>query len=314
MRRDLERVRAGQPVEATPLLPTTALAAGAVGATQVIPHEAPPSSTTAVLTPEPEPEKSRWWVPVLVVLLVLTILGVFLWLLAQNLLNNDDEQGGKPVTVPNVVGEDFFDARAELEDAGLVVGKPLRVESENQDEGLVLKQDPAANEKVDKGTEVVLTVVKAPGTVVVPPIAAGASLTDAQAALTDAGLTAGDTVEQASDEVDEGDVIAFDPASGTEVDPASTVNIVVSTGPDQATVPSVTCLSFNAAQNQITKAGLVPSISSDPVDVNPQCPLGNKVAQQDPAAGSVVDPGSTVTISSGEEAAPTGPTATGPTA
>jgi eukaryotic-like serine/threonine-protein kinase len=314
MRRDLERVRAGQPVEATPLLPTTALAAGAVGATQVIPHEAPPSASTAVLTPEPEPEKSRWWIPVLVVLLVLSILGVFLWLLAQNLLNDDDKGTARPVTVPNVVGDDFFDARTELEAAGLVVGKPIRVESEDQDEGLVLKQDPAANQEVEKGSEVILTVVKAPGTVVVPPIAAGASLADAQAALTGAGLTAGDTIERASDEVDEGDVIAFEPASGTDVPPESTVNIVVSTGPEDATVPNVTCLSFNAAQNQIRNAGLNPVISNETVDVNSQCPLGNKVAQQDPAAGSVVDPGSTVTIYSGEEASPTGPTATGPTA
>ena len=313
MRRDLERVRAGQPVEATPLLPTTELvAAGAIGATQVIPHEPPPS--TAVPTPEPVPEKSRWWIPVLVVLLVLTILGVFLWLLAQNLLKGDDEQGAKQVTVPTVVGDDFFDARTELEDAGLVVGKPIRVENENQDEGLVLKQDPAANEKVAKGTEVILTVVKAPGTVLVPEIAAGASLTDAQAALTDAGLTAGTTVDQPSDDVEEGDVIAFDPASGTEVPPESTVNIVVSTGPEDATVPNVTCLSFNAAQNQIRNAGLNPVISNETVEVNSQCPLGNKVAQQEPAAGSVVDPGTTVTIFSGEEAAPTGPTATGPTA
>jgi eukaryotic-like serine/threonine-protein kinase len=227
-------------------------------------------------------------------------------------VNNDNGQTKKQVSVPTVVGEQFFDARTKLENAGLVVGKPIRVESSNQAEGIVLKQDPPAGQKVDKGTEVILTVVKAPGQVVVPDIAAGASVQDATAALIDAGLVAGDTVDQPSSDVDAGKVIAFDPASGTSVDPGSTVNIVVSTGPEQVAVPNVTCLSFNAAMNQITNAGLTP-VTGGAVPENPNCPNGSKVAAQSPAAGTQVDPGSNVTISPGE-AAPTGPTATGPTA
>ena len=41
--------------------------------------------------------------------------------------------------------------------------------------------------------------------------------------------------------------------------------------------------------------------------VNPACPLGNKVAAQDPAPGTQVDPGTTVTLFQGAEG-PTGPT------
>ena len=85
-RHDLERVRRGLPVEATPLLPATP----AAGTTRVIHHDVAPAHRTAVLEPEPAiEERSRWWIPVLVTLLILAVLGVFLWLLATNLLKDD---------------------------------------------------------------------------------------------------------------------------------------------------------------------------------------------------------------------------------
>jgi len=323
LRRDLERVRSGAPVEATPLLPTTAVAAPPVaGATRVIPHEVAPEQRTSVLEPEPVvEERSRWWIPVLVVLLILAVLGAFLWFLAQNLLNNDDDEpnrngNGRPVAVPNVEGLQFFEAREQLEEAGLTVGRPIRVEAEDetQEEGVVLEQDPAAGDEVDRGTQVILTVVQAAEDVVVPAVAAGSTFEDARAELLNVGLVPGDAIDQASDEIPEGEVIGFDPASGTPVPPESTVNIIVSTGPDLATVPNVTCLSFNAAINRITAAGLNPVTSSEAVEVNPNCPFGNKVAAQEPAAGEQLEPGSDVTIYPGAEAEPTGPTATGPTA
>jgi beta-lactam-binding protein with PASTA domain len=78
-------------------------------------------------------------------------------------------------------------------------------------------------------------------------------------------------------------------------------------------VPEVRCQSFGSAQNELDKAGLGSVISSDTAAVNPACPLGNKVATQDPAPGTQVDPGTTVTLFAGAEG-PTGPTgATGVT-
>jgi serine/threonine-protein kinase len=307
-RHDLERVRRGLPVEATPLLP-----AAAAGTTRVIHHDAAPAQRTAVLEPEPATEeRSRWWIPVLVTLLILAILGVFLWFLATNLLNDDGKQNDNAqlVAVPDVVGDTFFDARSTLEEQGFTIGKPVRVppEDDTQETGTVLEQDPAAGERVEEGSEVVLTVVGEAEQVAVPEIAAGASLEDAQAALIAAGLTPGEPVEQASADVAEGEVIAFDPASGTQVAPETTVNIVVSTGPDQVTVPEVRCQSFPSAQNELDRAGLTGVISDQTVELNTACPLGNKVAAQDPAPGAVVEPGSTVTLFSGAETAPTGPT------
>jgi beta-lactam-binding protein with PASTA domain len=75
-------------------------------------------------------------------------------------------------------------------------------------------------------------------------------------------------------------------------------------------VPEVRCLSFNSALNRLENAGLNGVISDQTVDINPSCPLGNKVAAQDPAPGTEVAPGTTVTLFAGAEASPspTGPT------
>jgi serine/threonine-protein kinase len=310
-RADLERVKRGLPVEATPLLP-------AVAATQALAREPAP---TAMLPP-PEPERSRWWIPVLVTLLILGILGVVLWLLAQNLLNNDDENGQPTlVDVPGVVGLKLNAARTAIEDAGLVVAEPVIEEpaADHPDEepGTVLSQDPTPDGgQVEEGTEVTLTVVAQTEAVPIPDLS-DQSLADAQQAIIDLGLVPF-TQDQASVDVTPGNVIATDPPAGQEVEPGSTVTILVSTGPATVAVPQVTCISINAAQNQLRQAGLVAALSTETVPINPACPNGNKVAQQDPAAGTPVDEGSTVTLFTGTETTPTGPTGpsggTGPTA
>jgi len=308
-RADLERVRRGLPVEATPLLPAAA------SSTQVLQRE---PARTAVLPPsEPEPGRSRWWIPVLVTLLILGVLALVLWLLAQNLLNDDDEQQPTLIPVPDVVGEKLNSARTILEDAGLVVAADVIEEpaEDHPDEepGTVIAQDPAADEEVEEGTEVALTIIADAALVEIPDLT-DSTFGDAQQAVIDLGLVPF-TQDQASLDIEPGNVIATDPPAGTEVEPGSTVTIFVSTGPGTVTVPQVTCLSFNAAQNQLRRAGLVPALSTETVAVNTACPLGTKVALQDPAAGTSVDEGSTVTLFAGVETVPTGPTgATGPTA
>ncbi|HUW20871.1 MAG TPA: PASTA domain-containing protein, partial [Sedimentisphaerales bacterium] len=67
------------------------------------------------------------------------------------------------------------------------------------------------------------------------PDVVGMSEADAAAAITDAGLTVGATEYECSDTVPGGSVISQNPPAGTEVDPGSALNLVVSTGP--CTIP-----------------------------------------------------------------------------
>ena len=315
LRDDLERVRRGLPVEATPLLPV------APSATQVIHREAAPP--TAVLPPSgPEPERSRWWVPVLVTLLILGILGVALFFLARSLLRDDGEEEPTVVVVPNVVGMRFPAAQRTLasEEYGLVVVRnnvPPPEDDPEVEPGTVIAQDPEPDTEVEPGSEVVLDVVQAPDLVVIPPLE-GATLEEAQLALLELELEPAGTEEQPSDTIDEGLVIGTNPPAGEEVEPGTPVTIIVSSGQQTVTVPDVRCRPFGAALSELQQQGLRGVISDETRDLNLLCPNPNRVATQEPAPGQEVPAGTTVTLYGGEAPPPpTGPTGgtggTGPT-
>ena len=79
------------------------------------------------------------------------------------------------------------------------------------------------------------------------PDVTGQARAAAESAITGAGLTVGTVTQQWSDAVSTGNVISTDPVGGTQVHPGSAVNLVVSTGPCQVTVPDVTGQSQGAA-------------------------------------------------------------------
>jgi serine/threonine protein kinase len=292
-RRDLERARRGESVEATPLLPAAA-------STQVLDRTA---RDTMVLEPSAPSAGSRWWVW-LIALLVLGALGVFLFFLAKDLLGTTSTP---QVAVPDVVGKQLGQARDLLESKGFSVPDSAieRVPDPAKDPGEVITQDPPANSPAAKGSVVKLTVVKAPSLVEIPSVA-GTPADEAEKALTDAGFNV-ISAEESSDTVDADHVIRTDPAEGTPQPVGSDVTMFVSTGAGTVTVPDVTCLSFGAAKNALLRAGLNPVTSSDTVSINPLCPNGNKVATQDPQDGAEVESGSDVTLFAG---AP-GPSPTG---
>src|SRR5262245_54124944 len=249
MRADLDRAKRGLPVDATPLL--------AAGTTQVI--DRPPPQSTQVLPPPDEP-KRRNWIPIVVTLVLVALLGLLLWFVAANLLS-DDNQNGAMISVPNVVGETRQVAEQKLTDAGLKVGDITKVQptDPSQTPGTVLEQDPAADEQVDRQTPVNLTIVANPAQVAIPDLQ-GKTVAEAQAALIDLGLVPDGPQGEPSDTVDVGRVTRTDPATGQDVDPGSTVTIFTSSGPEQVTVPLVTCQSFGSAQNELERAGLQPAI------------------------------------------------------
>ena len=299
MRADLDRVKHGLPVETTPLL--------AAGATQVLDRPAP--QTTQVLTPHEPERKGRAWIPIAVTLVLIGLLGLLLWFLATTFLADENGQTGVQVAVPDVVGESRSVAEQTLREADLVPVIERRVPAQNdtQEPGTVVAQDPEANTEVDRGSIVNLTIVAQPSTVVIPNLQ-GSSVEDAQAALLELGLEPAGPQEEQSDTVDESFVTRTDPGVGEEVEEGTPVTIFVSTGPGTVVVPDVTCQSFGSAQNDVRDAGLLPVRSGETRPENPLCPNGTKVAEQEPAGGTEVEPGSQVILFPPEEPIPTGPT------
>jgi serine/threonine protein kinase len=134
-------------------------------------------------------------------------------------------QGPEQVSVPDVVGDDEDDARGTLENAGLRA-EVTEEESEDEDPGTVLRQDPGSGKKVDKGSAVELVVAKAPPEVDVPDVVDD-ERDAAEKQLKDAGFEVR-VREQTVDTLDQdGIVIDQDPPGGDKLKKGSRVTIVV---------------------------------------------------------------------------------------
>ena len=94
---------------------------------------------------------------------------------------------GVPIDVPDVTGQDLDDARAELEELGLVVKISTSEINSEFDKGQVAAQSPGADKQVADGDTVTLTLSKGPEMVEVPDVV-GASVDDAKAELEEAGF------------------------------------------------------------------------------------------------------------------------------
>jgi serine/threonine-protein kinase len=138
--------------------------------------------------------------------------------------------GPQQVEVPDVVDLARESAEATLNRAGL--GFTIREEESDADPGTVIAQDPVGGTVVDKGSRVELTIAKEAETVAVPNVV-GFSRDSAEDAIRDAGLRP-TVVEEETDDPDEVDqVLRQDPGPGADVDPRSTVEIVVGVAPEE---------------------------------------------------------------------------------
>ena len=121
--------------------------------------------------------------------------------------------------IPDLEGEQYQDAVAELEALGLEVELDFRRARGGREEGEVIRTDPDEGEEVDQGSTVV--VVVAGGQVTVPDVE-GASLEDARATLENADLHVGMVFGPGDGRVQE-----TVPLIDTEVDPGTAIDLVM---------------------------------------------------------------------------------------
>ncbi len=101
--------------------------------------------------------------------------------------------------------------------------------------------------------------------------------------------------QEPSDTVPSGQATRTDPAEGEDVEPGSDVNLFISTGPSEVTVPDVTDRTEAEAVRLLEAEGLVVSDTRTPVD-HPTIARG-RVVSTDPPANAPVDAGAEVTLS-----------------
>jgi beta-lactam-binding protein with PASTA domain/predicted Ser/Thr protein kinase len=291
---DLERVKQGQEVEATPIL----AGAGAGDATQVIARPAP---TQVLPPPDPEGSSRKVWLGVLIGLLIFGLLAAGGYLLAQVLSNKNAAQAFQ---LPDVTGKTFDAAKSQLEGLGLVVVDPPPTRHSAKPEGTVLLQSPDPRTQVAAGDTITLTVASAFPKVTVPDISSSCLPLDAATATLQAmHLALGTQTRAPSDTCPVDTVIGQSPPAGTKVDRGSLVGVTLVSTPASITLGDYTCETYSQAKNQLNHLGL--NVRSGPlVTPLPQCPNLNRVAAQDPQPGTQVKKGDTVTLSTGEPTSP----------
>jgi serine/threonine-protein kinase len=169
---------------------------------------------------------------------------------------------------------------------------PIQVEiTEAHDDqlaqGLVVGFDPAAGTKVPRDAVVKMIVSLGHAPVAVPDVT-GQTLEQATTNLKAAGFTVKRGEDGRSAAVDKGEVMAISPAPGAGPAPyGSEVTVTISVGVPLVTVPNVVGMSEDEANAALTAAKL---------KIDATKFFGNKVRQQQPAAGEIVEQGATVKV------------------
>ncbi len=196
----------------------------------------------------------------------------------------------RELRVPELVGLSSGQALSRLSDSGLkaeVRQKPTRKESEVD---VVLSQSPSKGTLTTPGNTVTIEVGALLSRVTVPNVK-GKTAEEAESLLSDKKLVVS-KVEQPSETVKKGYVIDQSPASGATVYEGDTVTIFVSSGTE---VPDVTGLRESDARSALESKRLTVKVinqtATDPTD-----PQIGRVVNQNPAAGTMVEPGSEVAI------------------
>ncbi|HXV91672.1 MAG TPA: Stk1 family PASTA domain-containing Ser/Thr kinase, partial [Pseudonocardia sp.] len=160
--------------------------------------------------------------------------------------------GPAEATIPRLTGSTVEEAQRELEQRGLVLGPQTTEETADASlVGRIIRSDPEAGVEVPGGTAVAVVVGVELTTVAVPDVTGQDAGTAAQA-LQQAGFQV--EVRDVDGGGQAGSVLGTDPAAGTQVEPGSRVQLLISRG-NQVQMPDVRGLQPQQAQQLLRDAG-----------------------------------------------------------
>ena len=197
--------------------------------------------------------------------------------------------GPPSVEIPAVKNTPAAEAQSTLEGLGLVVETQERSNA-SVAAGDAVRTEPAAGETVLVGSDVLLTVSTGPKTAVVPDVV-GSAQGAAESAIADVNLAVG-TTESVDGTEAAGTVLSQDPVAGTEVPEGAAVNLSISAGPPRAEIPAVKNTPAADAQSTLEGLGLV----VETVERSNASVAAGDAVKTEPAAGELVEVGSTVTL------------------
>ena len=204
-------------------------------------------------------------------------------------------QGLQPITLPKLAGATQADASAAITELNAVVGSIDPVFNGEVPEGTVLSAskesdgaDVSAGGEYFEGLTVNLVV-----SLGVIPNVDGKTVAAATDILVGKNLLVVSGEQTFSDTVDEGDVITARVPEGT-VRAGATLTLVISRGPEPVTVPNVIGMSWGDGKKALTALGF--KLTYNPGADAPIYSSLIQVASTDPAAGTSLPKGSTISL------------------
>lgn len=233
----------------------------------------------------PERSRRRRW-PWLVALLAVAAIagGSLFWWTSVRVVSSE---------VPVLVGVAVTAAEQAARDGGWELSR-----SEAFDPvlaaGLVVSQSPEAGVSLAQGEVLTVVVSAGPAPVPVPDGLVGVPLADAEQALVGVGLALGSVTEAFDEVVPAGVVLAASTEPGVELPFGEVVDLVVSAGPEQRTVPdNLVGRALDEVRNLLEALGLPVSVGGE--SYSDSVPAGG-VIEAAPSPGQTVDRGTPVLV------------------
>ena len=216
-----------------------------------------------------------------IVLMLASAIGVGAWWLGS----------GRWTVVPNLTGVQGSAVQDTLAAADL----KSNLTEDHHDTvpgGAVVSTDPGPGQRAVRGSDV--TVVISQGRPVVPELAAGITVQEAEEALREADLSPqrDPADDEFHDTVPRGTVIGLRPAGGTTLTVGAPVTLVISKGVAPTTVPDVRGLPEADAVSRLTRAGLTVQVRRQFDGDMP----GGRASGTDPRSGTSTTRGTRVVL------------------
>lgn len=197
---------------------------------------------------------------------------------------------GRYEPTPNLVNQKQSQAVALAREQGLTLDVEQEF-SESVPKGVVIRTKPDAGDRVLKDTSVTAVVSKGPERYLMPSVV-GMNLNQAREAIEGVNLSVGKVTDDWSETVPEGIIATVSQPRGTELKKGTSVDLVVSKGPQPIAIQDFTGKKADKAREELEKAGFAVAVeekNSDDVDKG-------KVITQTPNGGDGKR-GDTITLS-----------------
>ena len=203
--------------------------------------------------------------------------------------------GGKEITVPDVKGMSYSEAKEVLEAKGLKIEKADEpIASQKIEKGKIVSQTPSKNSKVKNG-RTVRVILSAGNTELKVPDLKGLSYKEAKTLLSEMGLQISKGDEVDSDSVAEGLIASQYPSAKTKVDKGDIITVNISKGKKDAVIPKLVGTTFTSESDvsaTLSKYGY----KLGKVSYEESYETPGTIIKQSPDAGTTAEKNTTVDI------------------